>query len=76
MSIEHVSLKEKLYQVRLSFDARLAEVLQRRTDLTQAQIKQQFRVSDSVIRRVIKQFNIPRRGGRRPARQVPTAECP
>ena len=66
MPIEHVNLKEKLYQVRLSFDAQLAEVLQKRPDLTQAQIKQEFGVSDSVIRRVMKQFNIsPRRGGRK-----------
>jgi hypothetical protein len=77
MSIEHVNLKEKLYQVRLSFDTQLAEVLQKRPDLTQAQIKQEFGVSDSVIRRVMKQFNIrPRKGGRKPKQQVPTTECP
>ena len=76
MPIEHVNLKESLYQVRLSFDTQLAEVLQKRPDLTQAQIKQEFGVSDSVIRRVMKQFNIsPRRGGgRKPTRQLSKAE--
>jgi hypothetical protein len=74
MSIERVNLKEQLYQVRLSFDTQLAEVLQRRPDLTQARIKQEFGVSDSVIRRVMKQFNVsPRRGGRKLSSDAQTA---
>jgi hypothetical protein len=75
MAIEHVNLKEKLDQVRLSFDTQLAEVLQNRPDLTQAQIKKEFGVSDAVIRRVMKQFNISsRRGGHKTRQPLSTAE--
>ncbi|MGO8793781.1 MAG: hypothetical protein ACLQLC_03075 [Candidatus Sulfotelmatobacter sp.] len=67
MQIEQVNLREKLDQARLSFDTELADVLRGRLDLTHAQIKKKFGVSETVIRRVIRQFNIGarRRGPKR-----------
>ena len=68
MPIEYIDLREKLHRVRLSFDKRVADALIGRPDLSQAQIRKEFGISDSVIRRVIKQFNlgarrhVPKRG--------------
>lgn len=53
-----LSLKNTLKTVRLSFDARLAEVLIARPDLPYAQIQKEFGISETVIRRVMKQFSI------------------
>jgi uncharacterized protein YerC len=53
-----ISLKNTLKTARLSFDARLAEVLIARPDLTYTQIEKEFGISETVIRRVIKQFSI------------------
>lgn len=71
MQIEPIDLRARIEQVRLSFDTRLAEVLLGRPDLSQEQIGKQFRVSQNVIRRVMKQFNInTRRRGPKPAQRA------
>ena len=57
-----ISLKDTLKTARLSFDARLAEVLIARLDLNYNQIEKEFGISETVIRRVMKQFSI---GGRK-----------
>ena len=57
-----ISLKNTLKTARLSFDARLAEVLIARPDLSYNQIEKDFGISETVIRRVMKQFSI---GGRK-----------
>ena len=76
MQIEQVNLREKLEQARLSFDTELAEVLVGRPDLSQAQIKREFGISDTVIRRVMKQFNIgARKRGPKCTQQVASTEC-
>jgi len=56
-----MTLKDKLKTARLNFDTRLAEVLNARPDLTHRAIETEFDVSETVIRRVIKQFAIPPR---------------
>jgi DNA-binding GntR family transcriptional regulator len=61
MQIESIDLRARIEQVRLRFDARLAEVLLGRPDLSQDEIGKQFGVSHNVIRRVMKQFNISAR---------------
>jgi DNA-binding GntR family transcriptional regulator len=67
MKIEPINLRARIEQVRLRFDARLAEVLLGRPDLSQDEIGKQFGVSQNVIRRVMKQFNIsPRKRGPKP----------
>ena len=73
MPIEYIDLREKLHRVRLSFDKRVADALMGRHDLSQAQIQKEFGVSESVIRRVIKQFNIGarRRGPKRRQQVLP-----
>jgi len=53
-----ISLKNTLKTARLGFDTRLAEVLIGRPDLSYAQIEEEFGISETVIRRVMKQFNI------------------
>lgn len=53
-----ISLKDTLKTARLQFDTRLAEVLIARPDLSYIEIERQFGVSETVIRRVVKQFNI------------------
>lgn len=58
MPIEPINLREKLNQVRRSFDTQLADVLRGRLDLSHAQVKREFGISEKVIRRVIRQFNI------------------
>lgn len=61
MQIEPIDLRARIEQVRLSFDTRLAEVLLGRPDLSHAEIGKQFGISQNVIRRVMKQFNISAR---------------
>ena len=74
MQIEQINLREKLQQVRRSFDARLAEALGSRPHISQARIKKEFGISDRVIRRVMKEFNIsPRRRGPK-SRQLPNGD--
>lgn len=58
MQLEQINLRERVNQARLSFDAQLAEMLLGRPDLSHAQIRKKFGISEKVIRRVIKQFNI------------------
>lgn len=53
-----ISLKNTLKTARLSFDARLAAVLIARPDLSYEQIGKDFGVSETVIRRVMKQYSI------------------
>ena len=53
-----ISLRNTLKTARLGFDTRLAEVLIGRPDLSYAQIEKEFGISETVIRRVMKQFNI------------------
>ncbi len=70
--IKQVNLRDELMRVRLNFDAHLAEVLVSRPDLTYIQIEKEFGVSEKVIRRVMKQFNIgARKRGSKPRQQVP-----
>ena len=58
------SFKNVLTAAQLSFDTELAQVLGGRPDLSYEQIGQQFEISETVIRRVIKKFNIkPRKRG-------------
>jgi hypothetical protein len=68
MPIEQINLREKLDEVRQSFDTQLAETLRRRSDISHAEVKKEFGVSDKVIRRVTRQFNIARRRGPKPTR--------
>lgn len=71
--LKRINLKDRLNQVRLRFDIRLANVLVRRPDLTYVQIKKEFGTSETVIRRVTKQFNIgPRKRGPKPGLHVPS----
>ena len=66
-----VSLKDTLKTARLQFDTRLAEVLIGRSDLSYTQIEKEFGISETVIRRVMKQFNIgARKRGLKPGKQV------
>jgi hypothetical protein len=69
-----ISLKDTLKTARLSFDARLAEVLIARPDLSYAEIEKDFGIRETVIRRVMKQFSIGarKRGPKpgKPQRQV------
>jgi len=53
-----ISLRDTIKTARLSFDARLAEVLIARPDLRYTEIEKDFGISETVIRRVTKQFNI------------------
>jgi transposase-like protein len=68
--LEPINLREKLKREQIAFDKRLAEVLRSRPDLTFAQICRQFSVSETVIRRVVRQFNIAARKPR--SRRLPT----
>ena len=64
-----ISLKNTLKTARLSFDARLAEVLIARPDLSYTNIGKEFGVSETVIRRVMKQFSIgARKRGPKPGK--------
>jgi uncharacterized protein YerC len=57
-----ISLRDTLKTARLDFDARLAKVLVGRPDLSYTEIEDEFGISETVIRRVMKQFGI---GGRK-----------
>jgi hypothetical protein len=61
MKIAQINLRERLDQVRFTFDSQLAEVLLSRPDLTYIEIKSLFGVSDKVIRRVMRQFHVKAR---------------
>jgi hypothetical protein len=61
MWIEKIDLPAELQRVRAAFDKQLADALLNRTDLTHAQIEKEFSISNKVIRRVSRQFNISRR---------------
>jgi uncharacterized protein YerC len=64
-----ISLKNTLKTARLSFDARLAEELIGRPDLPYSQIEKDFGISETVIRRVAKQFNLgARKRGPKPGK--------
>jgi len=64
-----ISLKNTLKTARLSFDARLAEMLIARPDLSYTNIGKEFGVSETVIRRVMKQFSIgARKRGPKPGK--------
>ena len=72
MQIEQMNLREKFDEARLSFDSKLAEVLVGRPDLSQAQIGKELGISERVIRRVVKQFNIgARKRGPKPKQKGP-----
>jgi hypothetical protein len=71
-----MNLREKLDQVRISFDTQLAEVLLGRLDLTHAQVKKAFGISEKVIRRVTKQFNVGARKRGPKRRNLLNAERP
>jgi len=82
MKIEPINLRARIERVRLRFDTRLAEALLERPDLSQAEIGKQFGISQNVIRRVIKQFNIsarkrgPKRGSKRDPKRGPQPANP
>jgi len=61
IKIEPINLRARIERIRLGFDTRVAEALLERPDLSQAEIGKQFGISQNVIRRVIKQFNISAR---------------
>ena len=64
-----ISLKDTLKTARLQFDAQLAAVLIARLDLNYNQIEKEFGISETVIRRVMKQFSIgARKSGPKPGR--------
>ena len=66
----HISLKDTLKTARLQFDTRLAEVLIARPDLSYTQIEKDFGISETVIRRVMKQFSIgARKRGPKPGKR-------
>ncbi len=59
-----MTLKNTLQTARMSFDARLAAVLVSRPDLDYTEIGREFGVSETIIRRVVKQFSLkPRKRG-------------
>jgi len=67
MQIEQMNPRDRIEQVRLSFDTQLAQVLVGRPDLSYAHIQKEFGISENVIRRVMKQFNLAaRRRGPKP----------
>ena len=64
MPLKQMDLRTEMRRVRATFDEELAEALRNRTDLTHAEIERQFGVSNKVIRRISKQFNISRKTSR------------
>jgi hypothetical protein len=56
-----MSFNATLKTARLNFDTKLAEVLIARPDLSYTEIEKDFGISETVIRRVTKQFAIPPR---------------
>ena len=70
-----ISLKDTLKTARLQFDTRLAEVLIGRPDLPYDEIEREFGISETVIRRVMKQFSISaRKRGPKPKQVAPLQE--
>ena len=66
-----ISLKDTLKTARLDFDSRLAKVLVGRPDLSYSEIEKEFGISETVIRRVMKQFGLgARKRGPKPRKQV------
>lgn len=66
-----ISLRDTLKTARLDFDSRLAKVLVSRPDLTYSEIEGEFGISETVIRRVMKQFGIgARKRGPKPGKRV------
>jgi hypothetical protein len=61
IKIEPINLRARIEWVRLRFDTQVAEALLGRPDLSQTEIAMQFGISQNVIRRVIRQFNISAR---------------
>jgi hypothetical protein len=61
IKIEPINLRARIERVRVRFDTQVAEALVERPDLSQAEIGRQFGISQNVIRRVKKQFNISAR---------------
>ena len=53
-----ISLKDTLKAARLDFDNQVAKALIARPDLSYAEIEKDFGISETVIRRVMKQFHI------------------
>lgn len=75
--IEQINLREKLAQVRLSFDAKLAEILAGRPDVSHAEIQKEFGISHKIISRVSKRFNVSaRKRGPKPKNRQPLAIAP
>jgi hypothetical protein len=67
MQFQPINLREKYDQARLRFDHQLAAMLIARTDLSHAQTGRKLGISQKMVRRVVKQFNIgPRRRGPKP----------
>jgi len=65
-----ISLRDTLKTARLDFDNQLAKVLIGRPDLSYTEIEKDFGISETVIRRVMKQFNIgARKRGPKPRQQ-------
>lgn len=72
MQIEQINLRDRIAQVRLSFDAQLAEILVARPDLSYTHIQKQFGISHKVVRRVVRQFNVgARKRGPKTGQQPP-----
>lgn len=66
-----ISLKDTLKSARLEFDAQLARVLVGRPDLSYTEIEKEFGISETVIRRVMKQFGIrARKRGPKPVKST------
>jgi hypothetical protein len=75
MPLEQVNLREEYDRARLRFDNQLASALIAQTDLSHAEIAQQFVISQKVVRRVIKQFHIDaRKRGPKPKPQMLNGE--
>lgn len=64
-----INLRDRFNQARRAFDSQLAELLVGRPDLSYAHIRKEFGISEKVIRRVTKQFNLStRKRGPKPKR--------
>ena len=64
-----ISLKDTLKTARLDFDNQLAKVLIGRPDLSYTEIEKDFGISETVIRRVMKQFSLgARKRGPKPGK--------
>lgn len=77
MPIKGVNLRNRIERACLGFEILLAEVLIGRPDLSHARIQKEFEISQKVIRRVIRQFNIgARECGPKPGNQLRRAVPP